>query len=40
MEYIRHLVGKRLIEPDAIQIVQSQRDPPTHAIRLQPTIRR
>ncbi|KAJ5117217.1 hypothetical protein N7448_004159 [Penicillium atrosanguineum] len=40
MEYIRHLVGKRLIEPEAIQIVQSWRDPPTHAIGFQPTVRR
>ncbi|KAJ6134499.1 hypothetical protein N7523_000821 [Penicillium sp. IBT 18751x] len=40
MEYVRNLVGKHLIEPEAIQIVQSQRDPPTHAIGLQPTLRR
>jgi hypothetical protein len=40
MEYIRHLVSKRLIEPEAIQIVQSRRDPPTHGIGLQPAIRR
>jgi hypothetical protein len=40
MEYIRHLVAKHFIQPEAIQIVQSRRDPPTHGIRLQPTLRR
>ncbi|KAJ5675045.1 uncharacterized protein N7477_004979 [Penicillium maclennaniae] len=40
MEFVRHLVGKHLIEPEAIQIVQSQRDPSSHGIGLQPTLRR
>jgi hypothetical protein len=40
MEYIRHLVGKRLIGSDAIRIVQSKRDPPYHGVGLQSTIRR
>ncbi|KAJ5085491.1 hypothetical protein N7532_010262 [Penicillium argentinense] len=40
MEYIRHLVGKRLIGSGAIQIVQSKRDPPNHGTGLQPALRR
>ncbi|KAJ5157661.1 uncharacterized protein N7482_008761 [Penicillium canariense] len=40
MEYIRHLVGKRLIGPEAIQIVHSKRDPPTHGLGFQPSLRR
>lgn len=40
MEYVRHLVAKGLIGEDAIQIVQSKRDPPTHGIGLQPAVRR
>lgn len=40
MEYVRHLVAKGLIAADAIQIVQSKRDPPTHGIGLQPAARR
>lgn len=34
MEYIRHLVSKGYIGAQAIQIVQSKRDPPTHGIGL------
>ncbi|KAJ5898708.1 hypothetical protein N7504_008996 [Penicillium tannophilum] len=40
MEYIRHLVGKRLIGSDAIRTVQSKRDPPYHGVGLQSTTRR
>ena len=40
MEYVRHLVAKGLIGEDAIQIVQSKRDPPTHGIGLQAAVRR
>ncbi|KAJ5664661.1 hypothetical protein N7462_011474 [Penicillium macrosclerotiorum] len=40
MDYIRHLVGRRLIGSEAIQIVQSKRDPPTHGLGFQPTLRR
>jgi hypothetical protein len=40
MEYIRHLVSKRLIGPEAIQIVHSKRDPPTHGLGFQPSLRR
>ncbi|KAJ6015401.1 hypothetical protein N7540_009992 [Penicillium herquei] len=35
MEYIRHLVSKRLIASDAIQAVQSKRDPPHHGVGMQ-----
>ena len=34
MEFIRHLVSKRLIDSEAIRIVQLKRDPPTHGIGL------
>ncbi|KAJ5291056.1 hypothetical protein N7478_000307 [Penicillium angulare] len=37
MEYIRHLVSKKLIGSDAIQTVQSKRDPPSHGVGLQST---
>lgn len=40
MEFVRYLVGKGLIGAEAIQIVQSKRDPPTHGIGLQPAGRR
>lgn len=40
MEYIRHLVSKRLIGPEAIQIVHLKRDPPTHGLGFQPSLRR
>lgn len=36
MEYIHHLVAKGYIEAQAIQIVQSKRDPPTFGIGLRP----
>ncbi|KAJ5562879.1 hypothetical protein N7535_002675 [Penicillium sp. DV-2018c] len=36
MEFIRYLVAQGLIAAEAIQIVQSQRDPPNHGIGLQP----
>ncbi|KAA8649262.1 hypothetical protein EYZ11_005530 [Aspergillus tanneri] len=36
MEYVRHLVAKGFIAPEAIEIVQSKRDPPTHGIGLLP----
>jgi hypothetical protein len=36
MEYVRHLVAKGLIGAEAIQVVQSKRDPPSHGIGLQP----
>lgn len=36
MEFVRHLIAKGLIAADAIQIVQSKHDPPTHGIGLQP----
>ncbi|KAJ5232652.1 hypothetical protein N7468_005608 [Penicillium chermesinum] len=39
MEYIRHLVSKRLIDSDAIRIVQSKRDPPSHGVGLQSMLR-
>jgi len=34
MEFVRQLVSQRLIESEAIQIVQSRRDPPSHGIGL------
>ncbi|OOQ89258.1 hypothetical protein PEBR_17055 [Penicillium brasilianum] len=40
MEYVRHLVGKRLLGSDAIQIVHRKRDPPTHGLGFQPSLRR
>ncbi|KAJ5407925.1 hypothetical protein N7509_001808 [Penicillium cosmopolitanum] len=40
MEYIRHLVSKRLIASEAIHTVQSKRDPPNHGVGLQSTLRR
>lgn len=40
MEFVRHLVSKGLIAAEAIQIVQSKRDPPNHGIGLQPAARR
>lgn len=40
MEYIRHLVSKGLIGSEAIQTVQSKRDPPSHGVGLQSAIRR
>lgn len=36
MEYIRKLVAKGYIGEEAIQIVQSKRDPPTHGVGLRP----
>ncbi|KAI2793095.1 hypothetical protein POX_b03143 [Penicillium oxalicum] len=35
MEYVRYLVAKDLIGAEAIEIVQSKRDPPAHGIGLQ-----
>jgi hypothetical protein len=35
MEYVRRLVDLRYIGADAIEVVQSKRDPPTHGIGLQ-----
>lgn len=40
MDFVRHLVSKSLITAEAIQIVQSKRDPPNHGIGLQPAGRR
>ena len=40
MEYVRQLVSKRLISSEAIQRVQSKRDPPTHGVGIQPTVPR
>lgn len=34
MEYVRYLVEKGYIGAEAVDIVQSQRDPPTHGIGL------
>jgi hypothetical protein len=34
MEYVRHLVAKGYIGPEAVEIVQSKRDPFTHGIGL------
>ncbi|KAJ5483764.1 hypothetical protein N7530_003010 [Penicillium desertorum] len=39
MEYVRHLVAKWLIDEEAIEIVQSKRDPPTHGIGLRSVTR-
>ncbi|KAL2859868.1 uncharacterized protein BJX67DRAFT_375995 [Aspergillus lucknowensis] len=39
MEFIRHLVAKRYIGAGAIEIVQSQRDPPSFGIGLRPVAR-
>jgi hypothetical protein len=39
MEYVRHLVAKGLIDEEAIEIVQSKRDPPTHGIGLRSVTR-
>lgn len=36
MEYVRRLVHLGYIGADAIGIVQSKRDPPTHGVGLQP----
>lgn len=36
MEFLRHLVSKGLIGAEAVDIVQSKRDPPTHGISLRP----
>lgn len=36
MEYVRYLVDLHYLEVEAIQIVQSLRDPPNHGIGLQP----
>jgi hypothetical protein len=36
MEYVRHLVAKGYIGAQAIQIVQSHRDPPNFGIGLRP----
>ncbi|KAJ6155902.1 hypothetical protein N7470_006468 [Penicillium chermesinum] len=36
MEYVRYLVAKGLIGEEAIQIVQSKRDPPAFGIGLRP----
>ncbi|CAG7947003.1 unnamed protein product [Penicillium olsonii] len=36
MEFIRYLVTQKLIEAEAVQIVQSQRDPPDHCTGLRP----
>lgn len=40
LEYIRHLVSKRLIGSEAIQVAQSKRDSPSHGVGLQPAIPR
>ncbi|KAF7716582.1 Uncharacterized protein PECH_004391 [Penicillium ucsense] len=40
LEYIRLLVGRRLISSEAIQVVYSKRDPPTHGLRFQPSVHR
>ncbi|KAJ5591839.1 uncharacterized protein N7459_002208 [Penicillium hispanicum] len=40
MEYICHLVSKNLIDSDAIRIIQSKRDPPTHGVGLKAAVRR
>ncbi|PLB51368.1 hypothetical protein P170DRAFT_436390 [Aspergillus steynii IBT 23096] len=40
MEYLCHLVKKGIIGADAIPVVQSKRDPPTHGIGLQPVVNR
>ncbi|OJI90981.1 hypothetical protein ABZX51_004481 [Aspergillus tubingensis] len=40
MEFVRHLVARGLLEEEAVQIVQSKRDSPTHGIALQPAGRR
>jgi hypothetical protein len=40
MEFVRYLVCKGLIVAEAIQIVQSKRDPPNHRIGLRPAVRR
>lgn len=39
MEYVSHLVAKGLIDEEAIEIVQSKRDPPTHGIGLRSVAR-
>ncbi|KAI9835729.1 MAG: hypothetical protein M1819_001907 [Sarea resinae] len=36
MAYVRRLVSLHYLEPEALQIVQSHRDPPSHGIGLQP----
>ncbi|KAJ5474903.1 hypothetical protein N7475_004469 [Penicillium sp. IBT 31633x] len=38
MEYVRYLVAKDLIGEEAIRIVESKRDPPTHGIGLRAVI--
>ncbi|KAK4042334.1 hypothetical protein C8A01DRAFT_33537 [Parachaetomium inaequale] len=34
MEYVQHLVGLGYLDSSAIQLVQDQRDPPTHGVML------
>jgi hypothetical protein len=34
MEYVQHLVGLGYLDSSAIQLVQEQRDPPTHGAML------
>ncbi|KAL9114743.1 MAG: hypothetical protein Q9227_001422 [Pyrenula ochraceoflavens] len=36
MDYVRHLVAMEYVSDDAINIVQSKRDPPSHGITLSP----
>lgn len=38
MEYVRSLVAKGYIGAEAIEIVQSHRDPPTFGIGLRPVV--
>lgn len=40
MEFIRSLVAKGLLDSEAIRVVQSKRDPPSHGIGLQPAFPR
>lgn len=40
MEFVRSLVGKGLLDSEAIRVVQSKRDPSSHGIGLQPALPR
>ena len=37
MDYIRRLVESHILQPDAIELVQAERDPAGHGIGLRPT---
>lgn len=36
MEYLRRLMDLNYISPEAVELAQAERDPPTHGIGLRP----